>query len=167
MRIDDQILLQAFGLHFVEPSVTSLFDKILETIPIVSYGQAAIGLDLDGRPLTSEQRLEKLGLGINASGEAFINGLTYSGNIKTAGMTQVAYVNMRNTIGKQGTNQFINAMKKGPVGAKGQNGIKMLSDNSSYQFEVKVFGEFSNYRLYGNYDNTGRIVFTYFGKALH
>jgi|GEM_PF-5436041 len=39
VHIDGKILLQAFGLHFVEPSAKSLFDKILGTIPIVSYGR--------------------------------------------------------------------------------------------------------------------------------
>ena len=84
------------------------------------------------------------------------------------------YNKMRNTIGKDGSEQFINAMDKGIVGPKGQNGIKVLSGKGAqiggtlYQYEVKVFGQFANYRLYGNYSKEmGMIVFNYFGKALH
>ena len=84
------------------------------------------------------------------------------------------YNKMRNTIGKDGSEQFIDAMNKGIVGPKCQNGIKILSGKGAqiggtlYQYEVKVFGQFANYRLYGNYSKEmGMIVFNYFGKALH
>jgi len=74
---------------------------------------------------------------------------------------------------KRVVNQFIEAMKKGIVGPKGQSGIKQLSSGTKvagqvYQYEVKLFGEFANYRLYGNYDEQlGVIVFAHFSKALH
>ena len=84
------------------------------------------------------------------------------------------YNDMRNKLGEKGANQFISAMNKGLVGPTGQEGIKMLSGNSVkigstlYQYEVKLFGEMANYRLYGNFDkDLGQIVFTYFGKAQH
>ena len=81
---------------------------------------------------------------------------------------------MRNKIGKNGTDQFIAAMNKGTVGTQGQTGIKMLSGQGVkiggtwYKYEVKIFGEFANYRLYGNYDaKLGKIIFTILGKAQH
>lgn len=84
------------------------------------------------------------------------------------------YNTMRNKIGKDGADEFVEAMNKGMVGAKGQSGIKMLSGSGTkiggnvYQYEVKVFGKFANYRLYGNYSVEYKtIVFNLFGKALH
>jgi len=91
-----------------------------------------------------------------------------------AGIEHDTYNNMRNTIGKEGADQFVSAMNKGRVGPTGQSGIKMLSSKGveiggkMYQYEVKVFGKFANYRLYGNYSSDfGGIVFSFFGKALH
>jgi len=84
-----------------------------------------------------------------------------------------AYNDLRNKLGQKGVNQFIDAMRKGIIGPNGQAGIKQLSPavnigGELYKYEVKVFGEFANYRLYGNYvKELGVIVFTQFGKALH
>jgi len=101
MRIDDQILLQAFGLHFVEPSVTSLFDKILGTIPIVSYGQAIIGRDLDGRQLPPDQRIEKTNQGIEASIDALISGAMTNGiRITTGNLWITQTINPQSLYGK-------------------------------------------------------------------
>ena len=64
-------------------------------------------------------------------------------------------------------------MNNGLVGSKGQAGIKQLSkgvkmSSQIYQYEVKVFHELANYRLYGNYNKDLRvIVFTKFGKSIH
>lgn len=68
---------------------------------------------------------------------------------------------------------FIEAMKRGIVKPEGQAGIKRLSAGTRiggqlFTYEVKVFGQFANYRFYGNYnEELGVIVFTLFGKALH
>ena len=82
---------------------------------------------------------------------------------------------MRNQLGENGADQFVEAMKKGFVSPQGKSGIKMLSGNGVkiggmwYQYEVKVLNQaYSNYRLYGNYSNEfGRIIFTLFDKAKH
>jgi len=90
----------------------------------------------------------------------------------TAGIKHSVYNDMRNKIGRRGTQQFIEAMNKGLVGPQGQSGIKTLSGKGVriggqlFRYEVKLFGEFANYRLFGNLEEGG-IVFTHFGKALH
>lgn len=70
-------------------------------------------------------------------------------------------------------NDFTKGMNKGIVVPHGQNGIKRLIANTKiggkvFEFEVKVFGESANYRLYGNFDKSnGNYVGDNFGKALH
>lgn len=75
--------------------------------------------------------------------------------------------------GNKGVNGFTRVINKGIFDPNGQNGIKRLAYNTKiggkvYEFEVKVFGETSNYRLCGNFDkNTGNFIWDTFGKALH
>jgi RHS repeat-associated protein len=83
MIVDDNLLWAAFW-QVIDPASKSLFDAVLSTIPLVSYGQAIAGMDLDGRPLTGEQRLQKLGQGLNASADALETGLI-AGGIKVTG----------------------------------------------------------------------------------
>lgn len=82
------------------------------------------------------------------------------------------YNEVRNKLGKNAIDKFITSMKKGIVGAEGENGIKILKNakigNKSYAYEIKVKGKFGDWRIYGNYDEeSGHIIFDLFGKGLH
>ncbi|MFD3259968.1 RHS repeat-associated core domain-containing protein [Paenibacillus lentus] len=83
-----------------------------------------------------------------------------------------AYTEIGNTLGRKAQQKFANAMKKGIVGAKGANGIKILNGqgikigNKNYKYEIKVKGDFGAYRALGNYDkSTGHILFEVFEKT--
>lgn len=84
MRIDDSLIIKYFGINFYEPPSKSLIDPMLETIPIVNYGQAALGRNLDGKQLTSAQRSEKLATGLNQSVDALESAAIMSGIRMTA-----------------------------------------------------------------------------------
>ena len=84
------------------------------------------------------------------------------------------YNEIRNKFGKNGVDKFVHSMKKGAVGKKNQNGIKMLSGKGvnvrgkNYSYEIKVKGSFGDSRVYGNYDKTSKhIIFNYFGDGKH
>ena len=88
-------------------------------------------------------------------------------------MTQAAYIECRNRFGKEGIEKFIDAMNKGIVGAKRENGIKVLSGNGvkfgnkMYTHEVKVIGTgIGDWRIYG-YEENGMLKFDKFAKGLH
>jgi len=62
-------------------------------------------------------------------------------------------------------------MKNGLVGDTAMEGIKKLTGTVKvggvkYTHEVKVFGRYANYRLYGKKVD-GAIVFSHFSRALH
>ena len=84
-------------------------------------------------------------------------------------ITDNAAKSVTKKFGKQGFKAFEKAMNKGMVGPKGQSGIKALKNMpNGYGYEVKLFNkQYANYRLYGNKNEVGEIVFDYFGKALH
>lgn len=82
-------------------------------------------------------------------------------------MTDDVLKKIQKKLGPNAVDEFIKAMNKGIVGAKGQSGIKVIK-NMDFKYEIKVFGELSNWRVYGNFDKElGEILFTFFGKALH
>jgi len=86
------------------------------------------------------------------------------------------YNEVRETLGEKGVEKFINAMRKGFVRAKKENGIKMLGEGIKmlgeginysgkiYKYELKIFGTgTSHYRILGNFDEkTGHIIFEKF-----
>jgi hypothetical protein len=117
------------------------------------------------------------------------------GDVAKAGMKEVQYLNpgvggalrgsiydnvyiksntftkIRETLGQSGIDKFVDAMNKGIVGAKGQNGIKMIAGNgieyggAFYKYEIKVLGKgMSHYRALGNLEESGNLVFTIFDK---
>ena len=60
-------------------------------------------------------------------------------------------------------------MNKGFVGKQAQNGIKRLVAGTTvkgklYQYELKVFGEYSNYLIYGNKNADRIMIFDYLQK---
>jgi hypothetical protein len=83
------------------------------------------------------------------------------------------YNEVRNKFGKEGVEKFINAMKKGIVGAEGENGIKLLSGkgveigDTFYKYEIKIKGKMGDWQIYGNMDDTGRVIFNKFDKGSH
>ena len=62
------------------------------------------------------------------------------------------------------------AMKKGIVSAKGETGIKLiagkgiLKGGTYYKYELKILGKLGDYRVFGNLDEFGNIIFSYFGR---
>ncbi|KZZ84856.1 RHS repeat domain-containing protein [Bacillus sp. SJS] len=73
-------------------------------------------------------------------------------------MSDKACKDITKKIGKKGLKAFDKAMDKGIVSAKGESGIKKLGKGAKikgkiYKVEIKVYGEFSNYRVYGNWDS--------------
>lgn len=77
------------------------------------------------------------------------------------------YNEVRETLGKEGVEKFIKALRKGIVGAEGENGIKLIAGKGIeeagklYKYELKVFGKgMSHYRILGNFDEKiGHIIF--------
>ena len=84
------------------------------------------------------------------------------------------YNKVRNKLGKNVVDKFVNAMKKGLVGPKGQNGIKEMPvvkkiGNKIYTHEIKVFDKVAgDYRILGLFDKkSGHYVFDYFTRGFH
>lgn len=77
---------------------------------------------------------------------------------------------MLETIGENGAKKFYKAMTK-YAGKQGEQGIKNLGKNGIkyankiYQYEVKVKGVGGAYRLLGNVDEFGNLVFEVFAKT--
>ncbi|MHB9941512.1 hypothetical protein CF065_07755 [Clostridium sporogenes] len=76
--------------------------------------------------------------------------------------------------GKKGVEAFEKAANKGIVGAKGQNGIKVLKGGGikiggkTYTHEIKVLNkEYGDYRIFGYIDEAGKFIFDQFSKGLH
>ena len=98
---------------------------------------------------------------------AICEGITVNGWIERS-----AYAKVGSKFGKKGQKAFSKALKKGLVGDKGQNGIKRLTGSgvtigqTTYRYELKVFGEYSDWRIYGNIKD-GVFYFDKFDKALH
>ena len=71
------------------------------------------------------------------------------GEVKTW-INHDTYNKVRNKLGKNVVDKFVNAMKKGLVGPKGQNGIKEMPvvkkiGNKIYTHEIKVFDKVTHY----------------------
>jgi len=76
--------------------------------------------------------------------------------------------------GEKGVEAFKKAADKGIVGAKNQNGIKVLKGGGikiggqNYTHEIKVLNkEYGDYRIFGYLDDAGKFVFDQFKKGLH
>lgn len=74
--------------------------------------------------------------------------------------------------GQKGRTAFGDALAKGLVRSQNEAGIKLLKPGTriggkSYQYELKVFGEYSDWRIYGNINDKGQYIFDLFGKGLH
>ncbi len=68
-------------LRWIETAVRDYFDSI----PATHYFEAIVGRDIDGMPLTEEERWEEVGIGIEKSLEALEDGLMMAGTIKKVG----------------------------------------------------------------------------------
>lgn len=77
---------------------------------------------------------------------------------------------MRKRLGKKGADVFVEAMKKGAMEYKRKYGMKRLKPGSKvngvkFEYEVKVFEEYSKWRLYENYDEeVEKTIFIYLVK---
>ena len=74
------------------------------------------------------------------------------------------YNEVRNRFGKEGVNKFIRAMKKGIVWPENEQGIKYIPNGvevggTKYYYEIKVLRKFGNWRILGNLDSIGNIIF--------
>ena len=77
------------------------------------------------------------------------------------------YNEIKEKLGKEGVEKFLNAMRKGIVSGVKENGIKLISGEGIeyagkyYKYELKVLGKnMSHYRILGNFDEkTGHIIF--------
>ena len=64
-------------------------------------------------------------------------------------------------------------MKKGFVSGEGESGIKVLSGKGVkigkkiFKYEIKIKGHLGDYRIFGNMDESGTIIFDYFGRGIH
>ena len=83
------------------------------------------------------------------------------------------YNEIRNKLGKDAADKFIDAMNKGLVSGSGESGIKLLGGqgakvgNTFYKYEIKIKGSFGDYRVYGNYsDKLGTIIFDKFSRGV-
>jgi hypothetical protein len=90
-----------------------------------------------------------------------------AGRVLKSWIKHGTYNEVKETLGKEGVEQFIKAMNKGIVGGVKENGIKLLSGEGIeaggkyYKYELKVLGKgTSHYRILGNYDQkTGHVIF--------
>ncbi|WP_195464691.1 RHS repeat-associated core domain-containing protein, partial [Faecalispora jeddahensis] len=95
-----------------------------------------------------------------------------SGGIKVQGWIQRSTMNqVGNRFGQKGRTAFGNALAKGIVGKEG-SGIKRLAPGTkvagkAYQYELKVKADYGDWRIYGNMNDKGQIIFELFEKALH
>ncbi|RFB34844.1 wall-associated protein [Brevibacillus sp. VP] len=85
-----------------------------------------------------------------------------------------AYKAITDKFGKNGAHKFAEAMKKGLVGPKGQEGIKQLKGSLKkneiiYTHEIKVLDkQLGDYRVYGHFDKErSQFIFDWFDKGLH
>ena len=82
------------------------------------------------------------------------------------------YNKVRNRFGKEGVDKFIRAMKKGIVGPENEQGIKYIPNGvevggTKYYYEIKVLRKFGDWRIFGNLDSVGNIIFEIFAKGIH
>ncbi|NJD02083.1 MAG: RHS repeat-associated core domain-containing protein [Ruminiclostridium sp.] len=76
-------------------------------------------------------------------------------------------------LGKEAAEKFGKAMAKGIVGDVGENGIKYLGKEGMevagkiYRYEIKIKGKYGDWRVYGNKNDQGQIIFDLFGKGNH
>ena len=82
------------------------------------------------------------------------------------------YNKVRNRFGKKGVDKFIRAMKKGNVGPENEQGIKYIPNGvevggTKYYYEIKVLHKFGDWRIFGNLDSVGNIIFEIFAKGIH
>ncbi|AIG26121.1 RHS repeat domain-containing protein [Brevibacillus laterosporus] len=85
-----------------------------------------------------------------------------------------AYKAITDKFGKNGAHKFAEAMKKGLVGPKGQEGIKPLKGSLKkngviYTHEIKILDkQLGDYRIYGRFDKErSQFIFDWFDKGLH
>jgi hypothetical protein len=114
-----------------------------------------------------------------ANYEAFQNGaqpvLVHNSNCDEikAWIKRDTYNEIRKKFGQRGVNKFVNSMKKGLVGAEGQNGIKLLKGKDItrngiiYTHEIKIEGGFGNWRVFGYFDpNRKHYIFDWFREGI-
>ncbi len=83
------------------------------------------------------------------------------------------YKEIVDRFGKDAAKKFSNSMKKGLVSGQGENSVKRLGDgvkigNKTYKFEVKIKGQYGDWRVFGNYDEkSGHYIFDLFDKGKH
>lgn len=73
---------------------------------------------------------------------------------------------VKRKLGSEALRKFKKAVKKGLVGSTNESGIKKLKGKgiqigrTYYQYELKILGKYGDFRLLGNKDPHGKIIFT-------
>jgi hypothetical protein len=103
--------------------------------------------------------------------------LVHNANVDTynasAWIKHDTYNEIRDTFGKKETDKFVNAMKKGFVGAKGENGIKKIDPikigGKVYTHEIKVISKVGgDARVYGYFEPPiNQYIFDKFKTGTH
>jgi uncharacterized protein RhaS with RHS repeats len=137
-----------------------------------------IGLTAYGVGQTIKSGITKLRAKINKPKTPIkMNLQFFAGDGTKSWVKRDVFNQIKSKFGESAAQKFANSMKKGIVGGKGQNGIKSLKgkkglgvkvNGTYYKYEVKIKGNFGDWRLYGNYDEkTKHIIFDLFDKGLH
>ena len=100
-----------------------------------------------------------------------LEGIGLNSSVKqiSAWIKHSTFNEIKDKFGQKGVEKFVSAMSKGFVGAKGENGIKVLTGKGIevggkyYKYEIKVLSKgMGHYRVLGNMDDSGRIIFEVF-----
>ncbi|WMM24860.1 hypothetical protein RBU61_18330 [Tissierella sp. MB52-C2] len=73
---------------------------------------------------------------------------------------------VKRKLGSEALKKFKEAVKKGLVGSTNESGIKRLKGKgiqigrTYYEYELKILGKYGDFRLLGNKDPRGKIIFT-------
>lgn len=157
----------------VRKYVPTQYQKEVLPTAIVTFN-TAVGINHGDAP--------DLGLVAPAAGVAVAGTIKNTGKSVTKGTSKFTepwiqkdtFKYITDKFGKNATQKFVDAMKKGVVGPKGQEGIKQLSkvekkNGVIYTHEIKVLdNELGDYRIYGRFDkDRGQYIFDWFGKGKH